>query len=175
MAFTDSREKQVDNFLVSKTDTRGKILYCNEEFIQISGYTEQELLGKPHSIVRHPDMPRTIFRYLWSKISMGSEVNAYVKNLAKDGSFYWVFANVSPSFSCVGNEIIAYNSVRRKPNRNGLQIIETLYTELRQHEKRGLDDAVKWFHEYFTSKNDTYENAILCLQSDTTCNVRKNK
>lgn len=175
MASADSRERLVEGFLVSKTDPKGRILYCNQEFISISGYTEKELLGKPHSIVRHPDMPRTIFRYLWSKIVVGIEVNAYVKNLAKDGSYYWVFANIAPSFSGVGNEIIAYNSVRRKPNRDAIKIIESLYADLKNQEKKGLDDSVKYFYQHFTSKNDTYENAILCLQANSPCKYKDNQ
>lgn len=74
-------EKIVSSFLVSKTDPKGKITYCNQAFIDISGFTEQELLGKPHNIVRHADMPRSIFAYLWKKIQNREEVNVYVKNL----------------------------------------------------------------------------------------------
>ena len=118
MPIPNQIERKVSNFLVSKTDTKGKILYCNDEFVAISGYSERELLGKPHSIVRHPDMPRTIFKYLWDTLAQGKEVNAYVKNMAKDGSYYWVFANVCPSSSANG-QIVAYNSVRRCPSENG--------------------------------------------------------
>lgn len=165
----NSNEKMVEDFLVSKTDTKGKIIYCNQAFIDISGYEERELIGKPHNIVRHPDMPRTIFKYLWDNIKSGHEVNAYVKNLAKDGSYYWVFANVSPSFSSCGKNIVSYNSVRRKPKRSGLKIIEEFYTQLKQEEAKGLDSALKWFEEYFAARQDKYENAILCMQSDNMC------
>jgi PAS domain S-box-containing protein len=81
-----------DKFLVSKTDPRGIITYANEVFIEVSGYTEEELIGKPHNIIRHPDMPRTVFKLLWDTIKSGREFWGYVKNMAKDGSYYWVFA-----------------------------------------------------------------------------------
>lgn len=162
-------ERIISDFLVSKTDTNGKIIYCNEEFIKISGYTEKELLGKPHNIVRHPDMPKTIFKYLWQRVSKGNEVNAYVKNLAKDGSYYWVFANVAPSFSNDGKRIIAYNSVRRKPNKEGLSFIKDFYQELKREEQKGLDTSMQWFKEYFEKQRSKYENAILCLQESTMC------
>lgn len=111
-------EKIVKGFLVSKTDTKGKITYCNDAFVEISGFCMSELMGKPHSIVRHSDMPRAVFAYLWENIAKGREVNVYVKNLAKNGDFYWVFANVTPSFDTSG-QIIGYYSVRREPNRQG--------------------------------------------------------
>lgn len=168
MPTPNQTEKSVKGFLVSKTDTKGKILYCNEEFIEISGYSEKELLGQPHSIVRHPDMPRTIFKYLWGRIVQGKEVNAYVKNLAKDGSFYWVFANISPSFAN-GNTIVTYNSVRRKPSPNGVAFAKEFYAELKQVEQQGLDVAATWFAEYFRSHGMRYERAILCWQSNDMC------
>lgn len=168
MPTPNQTEKSVKGFLVSKTDMKGKILYCNEEFIAISGYSEKELLGKPHSIVRHPDMPRTIFKYLWWRIAQGKEVNAYVKNLAKDGSFYWVFANISPSFTN-GNTIVAYNSVRRKPSKNGLEFAKNFYAELKKVEQGGIDAGHAWFVEYFQSRGIRYEKAVLCWQVDDMC------
>ncbi len=86
-----------DRFLVSKTDTKGIITYANPIFIEVSGYTEDELIGANHNIVRHPDMPRTVFKLLWDMIQNGEEIFAYVKNMAKDGSYYWVFAHVTSS------------------------------------------------------------------------------
>ena len=168
MPTPNATEKNVEGFLVSKTDTKGKILYCNEEFISISGYSEKELLGQPHSIVRHPDMPRTIFKYLWGRIVQGKEVNAYVKNLAKDGSFYWVFANIYPAFTN-NNTITSYNSVRRKPSKNGLEFAKDLYAELKKVEQNGIDAGLAWFTEYFQSRGVRYENAVLCWQSELMC------
>lgn len=81
-----------DEFIVSKTDTRGVITYCNRTFMRISGFSEAELFGQPHNIIRHPDMPRGAFRLLWKQLQAGNEFFGYVKNLCKDGSYYWVLA-----------------------------------------------------------------------------------
>lgn len=124
-----------DDFIVSKTDLQGRITYGNRIFIGISGYEERELLGAPHSILRHPDMPRTIFKLLWDAIQAGREINAYVKNLAKDGSFYWVFANITPSFDDRGG-IGGYYSVRRKPRSSALQVVSGLYRAMLEAEQR---------------------------------------
>ncbi|MDD2738863.1 MAG: PAS domain-containing protein [Methylomonas lenta] len=129
-----------DDFIVSKTDSVGKLTYCNPIFIEFSGYTELELLGKQHNIVRHPDMPRTVFKILWETIRSGEEFYGFVKNLCKDGSYYWVFAYVTPSFSVCEKgktpEIIGYFSVRRKPNKRKLDIIQALYRDMLAEENR---------------------------------------
>lgn len=93
----NSREKVMreNDFIVSKTDLKGRITYGNRIFIEYSGYTEEELLGAPHNIIRHPDMPRGVFKFLWDTLAAEKECFAYVKNMAKDGSYYWVFANVT--------------------------------------------------------------------------------
>lgn len=120
-----------DDFIVTKTDKTGKLTYCNPIFIEFSGFSETELLGQPHNIVRHPDMPRTVFHLLWETIRAGREFFGYVKNISKDGSFYWVFATVTPSFSSGNNtEIIGYFSVRRKPDPNKLSVIQDLYKRM---------------------------------------------
>src|SRR5579871_2355063 len=97
-----------DEIIVSKTDIKGHIQYANEVFLRISGYSENEVLGEPHNVIRHPDMPRCIFKLLWDTISSGHEIFAYVKNLCKDGSYYWVLAHVTPTFNNYG-EIIGYH------------------------------------------------------------------
>jgi len=130
-----------NDFIVSKTDLKGRITYGNEIFIEFSGYSEAELLGAPHNIIRHPDMPRGVFKFLWDNIAAGSEVFAYVKNMSKDGSFYWVFANVTPDYDAAGN-IIGYLSVRRAPKRSALPVIEGLYKAMLEAEaKAGARDA----------------------------------
>jgi PAS domain S-box-containing protein len=127
-----------DKFLVSKTDTRGVITYVNKAFIEVSGFTDKELLGKPHNIIRHPDMPKTVFKLLWDTIKSGREFWGYVKNIAKDGSYYWVFARVTPAFDSSGN-ITGYQSDRRPvPNRELLRNgIEPLYARIRSAEAVG--------------------------------------
>ncbi len=118
-----------DQFIVSKTDTKGRITYVNRVFIEISGFVEPELIGYQHNVIRHPDMPRGVFKLLWSSIQEGKEIFAYVKNLCRDGSYYWVLANVTPSLDVNGN-IIGYYSVRRKPNPRALSIVSDLYRRM---------------------------------------------
>ena len=153
-----------DEFIVSKTDTKGKILYGNKVFIKISGYEEKELLGKPHSILRHPDMPKAVFKLLWDRIQNKKEIFAYVKNLAKDGSYYWVFANVTVTLDKNGN-VIDYHSVRRKPSAKAMQVIPGLYAQLLQEEKRaGMDASIKLLEKTLNDKGIRYDDFIFNLQ-----------
>jgi PAS domain S-box-containing protein len=99
---THEKVMREDDFLVSRTDMRGRIVYGNRIFIEFSGYSESELLGAQHNIVRHPDMPRGVFKLLWDTIAIQHEIFAYVKNMSMDGSFYWVYANVTPSLDMQG-------------------------------------------------------------------------
>ena len=151
------------NLIVSKTDLKGKITYCNELFIYMSRYQEHELLGKPHNIIRHPDMPRIIFKLLWDTIQSGKEINAYVKNMAKDGAYYWVFANVTPSFD-KNDRIIGYFSVRREPTNEARALIEPLYRKLLELEKSGGMDASKaYLDKLLQEKGLSYEEFILSI------------
>jgi aerotaxis receptor len=100
--------------IVSRTDPKGIITHANQSFIDMSGYGREELLGAPHWILRHPDMPPAAFQDLWSKLSQGKTWTGYVKNLRKDGGFYWVKATVIPNIR--NNKIIGHTSVRRKPS-----------------------------------------------------------
>lgn len=85
------------DLIVSKTDLKGRITYANRTFCAISGYDEAEVIGQPHAMIRHPDMPRAVFRLLWDAILEGREIFAYVKNMTRTGDHYWVFAHVTPS------------------------------------------------------------------------------
>ena len=153
-----------DEIIVSKTDTRGNITYGNKIFIKMSGYSPEELMGQPHSIVRHPDMPQIIFKALWDTVSKGKEINAYVINLAKDGSYYWVYANVTPSFD-VKRNIIGYHSVRRRPNKKAIEIIEPFYKVLRKAENiGGIHESTKELVKLLDSKKMEYEELIYHLQ-----------
>ncbi|MEW8505872.1 MAG: PAS domain-containing protein [Candidatus Thiodiazotropha sp.] len=120
---------QNNGFIVSKTDIEGRIIYVNREFMRISGFGESELLGMQHNIIRHPDMPRGVFKLLWDLITTGNECFAYVKNLCKNGDHYWVLANITPDFGKQG-EIIGYFSVRRKPNQQAVDYFSQLYEKL---------------------------------------------
>lgn len=149
--------------VVSKTDTKGRITYGNDLFIELSGYKELELLGAHHNIVRHPDMPRVIFKFLWDYIKKGEEINAYVKNLSKDGSYYWVLANVTPSFDHK-NQVVGYYSVRRKPRLEALEVIKPLYKKLLEIEKsQGMEGSERHLQEILNQQGKSYEEYILSL------------
>jgi PAS domain S-box-containing protein len=114
--------------LISKTDTKGIITYCNDAFVAISGYSRAELIGKSHNIVRHPDMPPQAFEWLWDTLKQERPWRGVVKNRCKDGSHYWVRATVAPIIE--DSKIIGYVSVRRPPTREQIAAAETLYREL---------------------------------------------
>ena len=152
-----------NTIIVSKTDIKGKITYCNEMFIQVSGYQESELLHQPHSILRHPKMPKIVFKLLWDTIQAGEEINAYVINLRKDGGFYWVLANVTPSFDRNG-KITNYFSVRTKPKQEALTVIKPLYAELLHLEKSGgMEASKKALDNILKEKGMSYEEFVLSL------------
>ena len=153
-----------DDFIVSKTDLKGNIIYGNKMFLKISGYQENELLGSAHSILRHPDMPKAVFKLLWQRIQEKKEVFAYVKNLCKDGSYYWVYANVTASLDEKGN-IRDYHSVRRKPSTSAMRIIPDLYASLIQEERRGgVSASQQLLEKTLTTKGADYDTFILSLQ-----------
>lgn len=128
-----------DEIIVSKTDLKGRITYVNRVFMSISGFTERELLGQPHSVIRHPDMPRSIFKLFWDTLLDGREVFAYVKNRCKSGDHYWVLAHATPSYDAAGT-IVGYHSNRRVPDRRVLeQVVEPLYRGLLDEENRHAD------------------------------------
>ena len=105
--------------LVSKTDTKGRITYVNPAFMEASGFQEEELIGKPHNLIRHPDMPEEAFGDMWQTLKAGLPWTGMVKNRRKNGDFYWVNANVTPVRE--NNEIVAFMSVRSKPSREQVE------------------------------------------------------
>jgi len=157
------RKFSSDSILVSKTDLKGKITYANREFIKISGYTEKELIHKPHSITRHPEVPKIIFKLLWDTIKTGDEINAYVKNLCKNGDYYWVFANVAPSVNSDG-KIVGYHSTRHTASNETLAIIEPLYKQLITIERTsGMDGSLKALTNILNEKGVSYEEFIFSI------------
>jgi PAS domain S-box-containing protein len=154
--------------IVSKTDLKGRITYANAVFQHISGFTERELLGQPHSIIRHPDMPRAVFKLLWDTILQRGEIFAYVKNLTKSGDHYWVFAHVTPSFGKTG-EIVGFHSNRRVPERSAVEAVTRLYAELirieAQHRngKEALVASSKHLTDFVTASKKSYDELVLSL------------
>ncbi|MFM0292250.1 MULTISPECIES: methyl-accepting chemotaxis protein [Paraburkholderia] len=124
------------NMLVSATDLTGRIQYCNPAFIAVSGFTRDELIGQPHNLIRHPDMPREAFADMWATIRDGRPWTALVKNRRKNGDHYWVQANVTPVVE--KGTVVGYLSVRVKPERDAVRAAETLYARMRAGEARGI-------------------------------------
>ncbi|MBD3824388.1 MAG: PAS domain-containing protein [Epsilonproteobacteria bacterium] len=152
-----------DEFIISKTDTQGRITYGNELFLKLAGYTESEIISKPHSIVRHPDMPKIIFKLLWDTIRSGKEIYAYVINRSKNGDYYWVFANVTPSFDAKGG-IVGYYSVRRKPTSKAIEQIKPLYQKLLSAERSGgVASSSQMLEELLKPFGGRYDKFILSL------------
>jgi len=118
--------------IVSRTDRLGSITHCNPAFVEMSGYSQHELIGAPHNILRHPDMPAIAFKGLWDDVSAGRMWHGYVKNLRKDSAYYWVYATVIANIR--GGEIVGYTSVRRKPSRKRVVESAALYRDLLEQE-----------------------------------------
>lgn len=161
------RVMREDDFIVSKTDLKGRITYCNRVFIEFAGYSEQELLGAQHNIVRHPDMPRGVFKFLWDTLGQRQECFALVKNMSKDGGYYWVMANVTPNLDTQGN-CQGYFSVRRKPKASAVEAIREVYQLMLAEEQRaGPKDACAASLALLTGllnqKEVSYETFVLAL------------
>ena len=124
-----------DQTLVSVTDTKGRITYCNPAFVEVSGYTAAELMGQPHNLVRHPDMPEEAFRDMWDTIQARQPWTGLVKNRRKNGDYYWVRANATPMVD--GNQITGYLSVRTVPSRESIAAAEALYQQMQAQAKAG--------------------------------------
>ncbi|WP_240008373.1 PAS domain-containing protein [Pseudaquidulcibacter saccharophilus] len=159
-----------NELIVSKTDLRGRITYCNDVFIRISGYSESECLGQQHSLIRHADMPRCVFKLLWDTIHDGREIFAYVINRCKNGDYYWVNAHVTPSRDASGN-IIGFHSNRRVPDREILNnIISPLYRNLLAEENRhanrkdGLIASSEMLTNLLASNKVEYDEFIATLR-----------
>jgi PAS domain S-box-containing protein len=158
-----------DDIIVSKTDLKGRITYANKVFLDICGYSEAEIVGQPHSIIRHPDMPRAVFKLLWDTISEGREIFAYVKNMTKTGDFYWVFAHVTPTFDN-DHKIINFHSNRRVPDpRIVKNVIAPLYAELLREEaaqangKDALAAGYRRLTDFVSAKKVSYDELIFSL------------
>jgi PAS domain S-box-containing protein len=157
-------EMQEDDFIVSKTDTKGRLTYVNKIFMTMAEYTETELLGKPHNIVRHPEMPKTVFKLLWDRIQNKEEIFAFVLNKTKKDNEYWVLANVTASVDERGN-IIGYYSVRRKPNEDALNIIKPLYAQMLQAERSGgIAAGEKVLNDALFKEGVSYDEFIISIQ-----------
>jgi PAS domain S-box-containing protein len=143
--------KSVD-LIVSKSDEQGNITYVNPIFVKISGYSQASLLEKPHAILRHPDMPKAVFKYLWENIKEGKDVTAYVKNLCADGGYYWVLATVKMAKNPDGS-FRNYMSTRRGVSQSAKETIAKFYAELLGIERDEGEEASYSAFEKFLNEN----------------------
>ena len=158
-----------DDLIVSKTDPKGRITYANRRFMEIAGYSTPELLGRPHNIIRHQDMPRGAFRFMWKTLQSGQEFFGYVKNRTATGNYYWVFANVTPDYT-VSSQLAGYFSVRRRPNRAALALIIDWYHQMRKIEAdtspaRAAEVSMQWLVEQIENQGVGYKQLIDQLEA----------
>jgi aerotaxis receptor len=144
LTFTDGSSRKVfttdqevafpeGRLIVSRTDLTGLITHANDAFVEMSGYTHAELIGAPHHILRHPEMPKIAFKGLWDDLAAGKKWHGYVKNLRKDGAYYWVYATAVPNIR--NGVIVGFTSVRRKPSRTRINELIPVYQQWLAAEK----------------------------------------
>ena len=119
--------------IISRTDLAGIITHANDAFVEMSGYAREDLIGAPHHILRHPDMPKIAFKGLWDDVAAGKKWHGYVKNLRRDGAYYWVYATAVPNIR--NGVIVGYTSVRRKPSRTRINELIPVYAQWLADEK----------------------------------------
>lgn len=163
---------RADQIIVSKTDLQGRLTYVNDLFVEISGYVESDLIGQPHNVIRHPAMPRSIFRLLWDRLSAGQEIFAYVVNLSADGSHYWVLAHITPTSDAAGT-IIGYHSNRRTADADTITKISALYQRLLAEEARhstareAVEAGRLFLEDELASAGASYDEFVWALNNAT--------
>lgn len=162
--YTNLPDKEITigsrDILITRTDHAGVIDYGNESFVKISGYSKEEFIGQNHNLIRHPDMPKVIFHLMWKSIKKRKNFTAILKNLAKDGSYYWVITDfkTKEDYSGAIHSHIAY---RRAVSKSALEIIEPLYsTLLRIEEDHGLNASIQYFNRYILERDGDYNSFI---------------
>lgn len=155
--------------IVSKTDLKGRMTYVNRLFCKMACFGEAELIGQPHSLIRHPDIPRSVFKLLWDTVEAKREIFAYVKNMAATGDHYWVFAHVTPSYDAQG-KLSGYHSNRRVPPPDLIKTtIAPLYAEVLAIEKRhvngkeALAAGTKALTDFVASQKVSYDELVFSL------------
>jgi len=161
-----------DEFIVSKTDLKGNIIYANRTFMEMALLTEQQLLNKPHNIIRHPDMPQGVFKFMWQIIQQQQEFFGFVKNIATDGRYYWVFANVTPEYTPTG-KLVGFLSVRRKPPTSAINVISPIYKEMIRIESlassshEAQNQSIAYLQDQLAQLNVDYQTLVINLFNET--------
>lgn len=158
-----------NELIVTKTDLKGHITYANDVFIRLAGYPEDQILGAPHCLIRHPHMPHGVFRLLWETLEAGREIFAFVVNRSANGDHYWVLAHVTPSFNASG-KITGYHSNRRAVDDNiRKNVIEPLYASMRNAEakysnpKEKAEAGISFLKTILQQKETTYDEFVFSL------------
>jgi len=153
-----------NDFIVSKTDTKGRIIYCNEIFVEMAGYPASSIIGANHNLIRHPDMPKLAFKVAWDLIQNKKEFFGFVKNMSADGGYYWVFAYITADLDPSGR-IISYTSVRRKATQSAVNIIEPIYKILVDAERSGGVKAAETILTNLLKEHKmSYEEFVINIQ-----------
>jgi len=156
-----------NDLIISKTCLKGRIIYANRRFMAVAGFAEQQLLGQAHNLIRHPEMPKGVYRLMWTALRQGDEFFGFVKNLCADGSYYWVFANVTPDIDESG-AVRGYYSVRRKASTAAIAQISNLYKEMRDIEagasgSAAIESSVEHLNRWLATYQLDYSKAMLRL------------
>lgn len=162
-----------DKTIMSKTNSKGIIEYANDYFVEISGYKESELIGQAHNVIRHPDMPKVIFKWLWQHLEAKKNIHALVKNLTKEGKYYWVITTFEVKSDAKGN-VISFFARRKAPPIKAVKIIDDLYRKILAIEKTsGIEVSEKYLNGFLEEKNMTYNEYIteVCLPKEKTENI----
>ena len=156
-------ELDLKRYIVSKTDKKGVMTYVNDYFMEISGYRQKEMIGTPHSLIRHPDMPKVIFKLLWDRIQEGEDIMAVVKNLAHDGRYYWVTTAFEVHYD-KNHKIDGYTAYRRGARDKVIKKIEKLYKKLLKIEKEsGVEASEEYLQKFLNKQGMSYDFYILSL------------
>ncbi len=148
-----------DDLIVNKTDLNGKITYGNNTFLKISCFDEISILGRSYGIIRHPDTPKSIYKLLYATLTKGDEFVGIVKNICSDGGFYWVMANVTPSYD-VNGKAIGYFSVYRQPTKEGVEVFSQLYERMILEENSNRD-SLPLLTDFIQKKGSSYSEYVI--------------
>jgi len=160
-----------NEIIVTKTDVQGRITYANEVFCRMSAMAEGDVLGQAHSVIRHPEMPRGVFRLMWDRLQAREEIFAYVVNLAADGAHYWVFAHVTPTVDATGR-VVGYHSNRRAPSRAGVLAAQDLYRRVLAEERRtpsapeAAARGIATLREILDKQGTTYDELVWSITKE---------